>query len=264
VRNVASLAALFSSTPPPLPPQRGRGVVAPPVYKYLTPSKPWQQGQQGFHLRMSELGHSEEGQPCMPCARTQVLIVFACIAVESTPSPYASPHRGRGVEHVTEEVYYEQCGSRVRGMGDGDHNLILLSPPPLTSFEPSGAIKLWSPAFDVSSHLARSSCGRRQCLNTLEPQSRRVSHVRGLARRPLKINTRHAPPWVGSRSPLGWWLGLHKLSPWSLDSQTKGTREKRAPPCVKVPGSSRVPNGPRLVVSRSTCPWTWRGHWSCS
>ena len=80
-----------------------------------------------------------------------------------------------------------------------------------------------------------------------------------------------APPWVGSRSPDGWdqipyrpggWV-LHQ-PPWSFgfDSQTRGTRENRAPPCVKVPGSSRVPvrdgqtspHRPRLVVSRSTCP----------
>jgi hypothetical protein len=54
-----------------------------------------------------------------------------------------------------------------------------------------------------------------------------------------------APPWVGSRSPDGWdqiprWAGLHQ-PPWSFgfDSQTRGTRENRAPPCVKVPGSSR-------------------------
>jgi len=56
---------------------------------------------------------------------------------------------------------------------------------------------------------------------------------------------------------------LHQ-PPWSFgfDSQTRGTRENRAPPCVKVPGSSRVPafdgrtspHRPRLVVSRSTCP----------
>jgi hypothetical protein len=64
-----------------------------------------------------------------------------------------------------------------------------------------------------------------------------------------------APPWVGvgSRSPDGWdqiprWAGgwvLHQ-SPWSFgfDSQTRGTRENRAPPCVKAPGSSRVPPRP--------------------
>jgi hypothetical protein len=60
---------------------------------------------------------------------------------------------------------------------------------------------------------------------------------------------------------MGWCL--HQ-PPWSFgfDSQTRGTRENRVPPCVKVPGSSRVPvrDGqtssyrPRLVVSRSTCP----------
>ncbi len=97
----------------------------------------------------------------------------------------------------------------------------------------------------------------------------------------------HTPPWVGSRSPDGWdqiprWAGgwvLHQ-PPWSFgfDSQTRGTRENRAPPCVRVPGSSRVPappppftqspypprslvrdgqthpHRPRLVVSHSTCP----------
>jgi hypothetical protein len=88
-----------------------------------------------------------------------------------------------------------------------------------------------------------------------------------------------------SRSPDGWdqiprWAGgwfLHQ-PPWSFgfDSQTRGTRENRAPPCVKVPGSSLVSpreqlcnrccsnkhtrtdyygqTRPRLVVSRSTCP----------
>jgi hypothetical protein len=62
-------------------------------------------------------------------------------------------------------------------------------------------------------------------------------------RQKTKKNTRciTRPPWVGSK-PAGWWLGLHQ-PPWSFgfDSQTRGTREHRAPPCVKVPGSSRVP-----------------------
>ena len=35
-----------------LPGQGGRGVVAPAVYMYLTPSTPWQQGQHGLHLRI--------------------------------------------------------------------------------------------------------------------------------------------------------------------------------------------------------------------
>jgi hypothetical protein len=62
-------------------------------------------------------------------------------------------------------------------------------------------------------------------------------------------------------------------APWSFgfDSQTRGTWENRVPPCVKVPGSSRVPQSPSpprslvrdgqprphwplLVNSRSTCP----------
>jgi hypothetical protein len=42
------------------------------------------------------------------------------------------------------------------------------------------------------------------------------------------------PQWPG-----GW--VLHQPT-WGFgfDSQTRGTRENRAPPCVKVPGSSRV------------------------
>jgi hypothetical protein len=50
---------------------------------------------------------------------------------------------------------------------------------------------------------------------------------------------------------MGWWLGLHQ-PPWSFgfDSQTRGTRENRVTPCVKVPGSSRVP-APPWVGSRS-------------
>jgi len=41
---------------------------------------------------------------------------------------------------------------------------------------------------------------------------------------------------------MGWWLGLHQ-PPWSFGfySQTRGTRENRVTPCVKVQGSSRVP-----------------------
>jgi len=89
----------------------------------------------------------------------------------------------------------------------------------------------------------------------------------------------HQPPWsfgfdsqdplmVGIRSPAGLVVGLHQ-PPWrtllkvhmvlgssflflqeqikdiiiisfGFDSLTRGTREIRAPPCVKVPGSSRV------------------------
>jgi hypothetical protein len=62
-----------------------------------------------------------------------------------------------------------------------------------------------------------------------------------------------------------WWLGLHQ-SPWSFgfNSQTRGTRENRAQPCVKVPGSSRVP-APPWVGSRSPDGWDqiprWAGGW---
>jgi hypothetical protein len=58
-----------------------------------------------------------------------------------------------------------------------------------------------------------------------------------------------------------WWLGLHQ-SPWSFgfNSQTRGTRENRAQPCVKVPGSSRVP-APPWVGSRSPDGWDQIPRW---
>ena len=52
---------------------------------------------------------------------------------------------------------------------------------------------------------------------------------------------------VGIRSPDGLVVGLCTSHPGVLGSipkrqqTTRGTRENRAPPCVKVPGSSRVP-----------------------
>ncbi len=67
-----------------------------------------------------------------------------------------------------------------------------------------------------------------------------------------------SPRWAG-----GW--VLHQ-PPWSFgfDSQTRGTRENRAPPCVRVPGSSRVP-APPWVGSRSPDGWDqiprWAGGW---
>jgi hypothetical protein len=80
---------------------------------------------------------------------------------------------------------------------------------------------------------------------------------------PAVKNTHTVSPWVGSRSQLVWWLGLHQ-TPWSFgfNSQMRGTKENRDTPCVKVPGSSRAPvcdgqtspHRPRIVVSRSTCP----------
>jgi hypothetical protein len=77
-----------------------------------------------------------------------------------------------------------------------------------------------------------------------------------------------APPWVGSRSPDGWdqiprWAGGWACTshPGVLGSIPKREEPgKTGAPCVKVPGSSRVPAGqthphrPRLVVSHSTCP----------
>jgi hypothetical protein len=61
----------------------------------------------------------------------------------------------------------------------------------------------------------------------------------------------------------GW--ALHQ-PPWSFGfvSQKRGTRENRAPPCVKVPGSLRVP-APPWVGSRSPAGWDqiprWSGGW---
>jgi hypothetical protein len=77
-----------------------------------------------------------------------------------------------------------------------------------------------------------------------------------------------APSWVGSRSLLGWWLGVHQ-PPWSFgfDSQTRGTRENRRTPCVNLQGSSRVPAQP-WVGSRSPDGWDqiprWAGGWTCT
>jgi hypothetical protein len=79
-----------------------------------------------------------------------------------------------------------------------------------------------------------------------------------------------APPWVGSRSPDGWdqiprWAGGWACTshPGVLGSIPKREEPgKTGAPCIKVPGSSRVPvragqthpHRPRLVVSHSTCP----------
>ena len=81
-----------------------------------------------------------------------------------------------------------------------------------------------------------------------------------------------APPWVGSRSPDGWdqiprpiglVVGSYTNHPGVLGSIPKREEPgKTGAPCVKVPGSSRVPvrdeqthpHRPRLVVSHSTCP----------
>jgi len=81
-----------------------------------------------------------------------------------------------------------------------------------------------------------------------------------------------APPWVGSRSPVGWdqipyrpggWV-LHQ-PPWSFgfDSQTRGTRPgKTGAPCVKVPGSSRVPveEGNCRYGEAQAAAASWRAH----
>jgi hypothetical protein len=81
-----------------------------------------------------------------------------------------------------------------------------------------------------------------------------------------------APPWVGSRSPDGWdqiprWAGGWACTshPGVLGSIPKREEPgKTGAPCVKVPGSSRVP-APPWVGSRSPDGWDqiprWAGGW---
>ena len=68
---------------------------------------------------------------------------------------------------------------------------------------------------------------------------------------------------VGIRSPDGLVVGSYTSHPGVLGSFPKREEPgKTGAPCVKVPGSSRVPvrdeqthpHSPRLVVSHSTCP----------
>jgi len=64
---------------------------------------------------------------------------------------------------------------------------------------------------------------------------------------------------VGIRSPDGLVVGSCTSHPGVLGSVPKReepgkTGAQAQPGCAKVPGSSRVPLRPRLVVSRSTCP----------
>jgi hypothetical protein len=84
-----------------------------------------------------------------------------------------------------------------------------------------------------------------------------------------------APPWVGSRSPDGWdqiprWAGGWACTshPGVLGSIPKREEPgKTGAPCVKVPGSSRVP-APPWVGSRSPDGWDqiprWAGGWACT
>jgi hypothetical protein len=71
------------------------------------------------------------------------------------------------------------------------------------------------------------------------------------------------PPMVGIRSPIGLVVGSCTSHPGVLGPIPKREEPgKTGAPCVKVPGSSRVPvcdeqtrpHRPRLVVSHSTCP----------
>jgi hypothetical protein len=98
------------------------------------------------------------------------------------------------------------------------------------------------PPLSSSPHANRFVIGPAVIKNTPRPPSSGPKHTP----RPPS-----SPPWVGSRSPDdGWdqihrWAGgwvLHQPScSFGFDSQTRGTRENRAPPGVKVLGSSRVP-----------------------
>jgi hypothetical protein len=84
-----------------------------------------------------------------------------------------------------------------------------------------------------------------------------------------------APPWVGSRSPDGWdqiprWAGGWACTshPGVLGSIPKREEPgKTGAPCIKVPGSSRVP-APPWVGSRSPDGWDqiprWAGGWACT
>ena len=48
----------------------------------------------------------------------------------------------------------------------------------------------------------------------------------------MKNARQHAPPWVGSRSRMGWWFSLAPATlEFGFDSQTRGTREDRRTLC---------------------------------
>jgi hypothetical protein len=78
-----------------------------------------------------------------------------------------------------------------------------------------------------------------------------------------------APPWVGSRSPDGWLVvGSCTSHPGVLGSIPKREEPgKTGAPCIKVPGSLRVP-APPWVGSRSPDGWDqiprWAGDWACT
>ena len=103
------------------------------------------------------------------------------------------------------------------------------------------------------------------------PNSRRAERWRVASGPPRTVyDPSHSPALGGSRSPDGWdqiprWAGgwvLHQ-PPWSFgfDSQTRGTRGNRAPPCVKAPGSSRVPPPREQLYNRTSGTknelWQW-------
>jgi hypothetical protein len=91
----------------------------------------------------------------------------------------------------------------------------------------------------------------------------------------MRFHYARAPPWVGSRSPDGWdqiprWAGGWACTshPGVLGSIPKREEPgKTGAPCVKVPGSSRVP-APPWVGSRSPDGWDqiprWAGGWACT
>ena len=115
---------------------------------------------------------------------------------------------------------------RVHGYDNGER----LSPRPRVSFRTK--IGDWFLAF-LQLFLGLRAISLRKFARTLFET---IQPRPGWAPDPLMVGIRSPDGWAG------WWLGLH-LPPWSFgfDSQTRGTRENGAPPCVKVPGSSRVP-----------------------
>jgi hypothetical protein len=108
----------------------------------------------------------------------------------------------------------------------------------------------------------RNACGRRtRSLGSGPPSSSSRRRPADASRRAFSRPAHHRSPrlwtWtvgfdnrskktkkIGAFSHIRWAGGSVLLQPpWNfeIDSQTRGTRENRAPPCVKVPGSSRVP-----------------------
>jgi hypothetical protein len=94
---------------------------------------------------------------------------------------------------------------------------------------------------------AKQLCNRYCSKKQQEPRSRAL---RMLGKGLLESN----PTWVGSRSPMGWWFGLAPSHPgvWGSIPKREEPRKTGAP-CIKVPGSSRVPLPPREQLCNRYC-----------